>query len=114
MPDKSVTQRAAEAFGDWPPARPPVVVQDAAELAPATPAEAFTFAVDTAISAWAYWRTSEGRDERRDGLEIFAAAMDGLCEARQRYGADPCPYCGGDHDRITRADCPAAPAAAYR
>lgn len=81
---KTLTQRSAEAFGEWPD-RPPVVVQGSAELAPASASEAFAFAVDTVISAWAYWRTSEARDDRRDGLELFAAAMDGLCEARQRY-----------------------------
>ena len=87
---KTLTQRAAEAFGDWPPAdpppRPPILAQSGAELTPATPAEAFAAAVDAAISSWAYWRTSRGA-ERRDALEIFAAAMDGLCVARRRYRA---------------------------
>lgn len=65
--------------------RPPLVVQDVAELPAATAEESFRVAVDTVISAWAYWITSHGRDDRHDALEIFAAAMDGLCEARQRY-----------------------------
>jgi len=73
---------------DYQP-RPPVLVQEGAQLPPATPAEAFAFAVDVVISAWAYYLTSSGRPDRADALELLGAAMDGLLEARQRHDAGP-------------------------
>lgn len=70
---------------DSPPASPPIMAQDGADLAPTEPAELLSFAVDTVISAWAYAKTVQGRNERRDAGELLAAAMGALIDARRAY-----------------------------